>query len=157
MKITSSAFGHGSAIPSQFTCEGQDHSPELSWQDAPKTTKSFALVLHDPDAPRANGFYHWVMYNIPPRVNRIPENAPKHPTLPGLGLQARNDSVKVGYLGPCPPSGTHRYFFRLYSLSSSLDLKPGANYKDVLSAMEGKIIEQAELVGTYAKLARKAA
>ena len=157
MKITSSAFSHGSAIPSQFTCEGQDHSPELSWQDAPKTTKSFVLVLHDPDAPRANGFYHWLMYNIPPRVNRIPENAPKHPTLPGLGLQARNDSGKVGYVGPCPPSGTHRYFFRVYSLSSSLDLKPGANYKDVLSAMEGKIIEQAELVGTYAKLAKKAA
>jgi Raf kinase inhibitor-like YbhB/YbcL family protein len=157
MKLTSSAFVHGSAIPSQFTCEGQDISPEISWADAPKETKSFVLVLHDPDAPRANGFYHWVMYNIPPRVERIPENAPKHATLPGLGLQGKNDAGKTGYMGPCPPSGTHRYFFRLYSLRESLDLKPGADYKDVLSAIEGKIIEQTELMGTYAKGQERAA
>jgi Raf kinase inhibitor-like YbhB/YbcL family protein len=157
MKLTSPAFGHGKAIPSQFTCDGKNTSPELSWTDAPQATKSFVLVLHDPDAPRADGFYHWVMYNIPPRVDRIPENAPTHATLPGLGVQGANDAGRIGYMGPCPPSGTHRYFFRLYSLKESLDLKPGANYKDVLSAIEGKIIEETELMGTYAKGAQRAA
>ena len=138
MKIISPAFTHGNAIPTQFTCEGEDISPELSWTEASKETKSFVLVVHDPDAPRANGFYHWVMYNIPPRVDRIPHNAPKHASLPGLGVQARNDAGKIGYMGPCPPSGTHRYFFRLYSLKESLDLKPGANYQEVLSASKAK-------------------
>lgn len=157
MKITSSAFSEGGAIPSEFTCEGRDISPELSWSDAPKATKSFVLVLHDPDAPMANGYYHWVLYNVPAHVNRIPENVSRDASLPALGLQGTNDGGKIGYMGPCPPSGTHRYIFRLYSLKTSIDLEPGANYKDVLSAIEGEIIEQAELKGTYAKRARKTA
>ncbi len=157
MNLTSSAFSPGGAIPKQFTCEGPDISPEFSWTDIPKETKCFVLIVHDPDAPKANGFTHWVVYNIPPTVNRIQENAPKNPSVPGLGLQGRNDSGKVGYMGPCPPSGSHRYFARLYALRTELDLKPGATYREVISAMEGKIIGQAELMGTYAKTGQKAA
>jgi Raf kinase inhibitor-like YbhB/YbcL family protein len=120
-------------------------------------TKSFALVVHDPDAPRLNGFVHWVVHNIPASVTRINQSVPKNPSIPELGLQGRNDSGKIAYMGPCPPSGNHRYFFRLYSLRANLDLGPGATYHEVIAAMEGKIIEQAELMGTYAKIAENAA
>jgi Raf kinase inhibitor-like YbhB/YbcL family protein len=157
MKLTSPAFSHGGSIPRQFTCEGQDISPELSWTDAPKETKSFVLILHDPDAPRENGFTHWVLYNIPPHVNRITENVPRNASLQGIGLQGRNDSGKVGYMGPCPPSGTHRYFARLHALRTELELRPNATHAEVIAAMQGKIIEEAELMGTYAKTVQKAA
>ena len=157
MKLTSSAFSHGSAIPKRFTCEGQNISPELSWTDAPKETKSFVLFLHDPDAPRKNGFTHWVVYNIPPTVSRIEENVPRNASIQGLGLQGRNDSGTVGYMGPCPPSGSHRYFARLYALRAELELGPHATYAEVIAAMQGKIIEGAELMGTYDKTEQKAA
>jgi Raf kinase inhibitor-like YbhB/YbcL family protein len=157
MKLTSPAFSHGGSIPKQFTCEGEDISPELSWTDAPKDTKCFALILHDPDAPRENGFTHWVVYNIPPTVNRIAEDVAHNTSIQGLGLQGRNDSGKVGYMGPCPPSGTHRYFARLYALRSELELAPSPTYREVISAMQAKIIEEAELMGTYAKTGQKAA
>lgn len=157
MKLTSTAFQAGGKIPQQFTCEGQDVSPDLSWSEAPKETKSFALVVHDPDAPRVDGFVHWVLYNIPASTNHIAQNVPKNGSIPELGLQGRNDSGKIGYIGPCPPSGTHRYFFRLYALRSSLSLGPDATYKEVMSGMEGTIIEQAELMGTYAKVTEKVA
>jgi Raf kinase inhibitor-like YbhB/YbcL family protein len=157
MKLTSPAFAHEGSIPKQFTCEGENISPELSWTDAPKEAKSFALILHDPDAPRENGFTHWIVYNIPPTVNRIAENAPRNASIPGLGLQGRNDSGKVGYMGPCPPSGTHRYFARLYALRTKLELGPNVTYAEAIAAMQGKIIEEAELMGTYAKTEQKAA
>jgi Raf kinase inhibitor-like YbhB/YbcL family protein len=157
MKLTSPAFAHEGSIPKQFTCEGENISPELSWTDAPKEAKSFALILHDPDAPRENGFTHWVVYNIPPTVNRIAENVPRNASIPGLGLQGRNDSGKVGYMGPCPPSGTHRYFARLYALRVELEPGPNVTYAEVLAAMQGKIIEEAEHMGTYAKTEKKAA
>jgi len=157
MNITSSAFSHEGKIPQQFTCEGQDISPDLSWSNAPKETKSFALIVHDPDAPRPNGFVHWVLYNIPASVTHINQDVPKNASVPELGLQGRNDAGKAAYMGPCPPSGSHRYFFRLYALRGKLDLGPRATYNEVIAAMEGKIIEQAELVGHYAKLAQKAA
>jgi Raf kinase inhibitor-like YbhB/YbcL family protein len=157
MKIFSSAFTHGDRIPQQFTCEGQDISPELSWSDAPKAAKSLVLIVHDPDAPRVNGFVHWLVYNIPPTVNHLRENAGKNASAEQIGVQGRNDAGKTGYMGPCPPSGSHRYFFRLYALRDHLDLGPGASYPEVIAAMEGKIIEQAELMGTYAKIAQKSA
>ena len=157
MKLTSSAFAQGGEIPQQFTCEGQDISPDLSWTDAPKETKSFALIAHDPDAPRPNGFVHWVVYNIPGSVTQIVQNASKSASLPELGLQGRNDSGKAAYMGPCPPSGSHRYFFRLYALRTNLDLEPSATYNEVMAAMADKIIEQSELMGTYAKRAQKIA
>lgn len=157
MQLTSAAFSHGEAIPTRYTCEGEDISPELSWSDAPKATKSFALILHDPDAPRENGFTHWLVYNIPPNVAAIEPNLPKEPVVSGTGMQGRNDAGEIGYMGPCPPSGTHRYFARLYALRDQLDLNPGASYPDVISAMEGKIIDQTELLGTYAKGSQRAA
>ena len=157
MNLTSTAFREGEPIPQQFTCEGQNISPGLAWSEAPKESKSFAVVLHDPDAPRPNGFVHWVVYNIPATVNSIAQNAPANASVPELGMQGRNDSGKVGYMGPCPPSGKHRYFFRLYALRSRLDLPPSATYKEVIDTMEGRVIEQAELMGTYEKVATRAA
>lgn len=157
MKITSPAFSHGGHIPSEFTCEGQNISPEFSWSEAPKESKSFVLVLHDPDAPRKGGFIHWVVFNIPHDVERIPQNVAHGSPKQAFGLQGKNDSGKIGYVGPCPPSGEHRYFARLYALRSKLDLQPGATYQDVLAALEGKVIEEAELMGTYQKKAAKAA
>ena len=157
MRLSSPAFEEGKLIPTRFTCEGEDMSPELSWEDAPGNVKSFALVLHDPDAPREGGFTHWVMYNIPQNVHRLEENIAKQATVAGIGVQARNDGGKIGYVGPCPPSGIHRYFFRLIALDTMLDLKPGAPHQEVLSALHGHRLGEAELMGTYQKKADRAA
>ena len=157
MKLISSAFQPGGAIPPRFTCEGDNISPQLSWTGAPKEAKSFVLIMHDPDAPRRGGFTHWVLYNIPANVASLDENVTRQPDIDGVGRQGKNDSGSIGYMGPCPPSGTHRYFFWLYSLRAALDLQPGATYEQVKSAIEAVVIEQTELMGTYAKGAAKAA
>jgi Raf kinase inhibitor-like YbhB/YbcL family protein len=158
MQLMSSSFQAAQTIPARFTCEGEDISPEFFWKDAPRETKSFALILHDPDAPRANGFTHWVVYNIPAETTRIEQNVPKQKLLiSGLGMQGRNDAGKIGYMGPCPPSGMHRYFARLYALRKELDLQPGASREEVNEAMTGQIIEHAELMGTYALRQKKTA
>ena len=157
MQLTSSDFQAGGPIPIQFTCEGDDISPELSWRDAPRETKSFVLTLHDPDAPRTGGFTHWVVYNIPASVGHVKQNVPKQLVVPGLGSQGSNDGGKLGYMGPCPPSGTHRYFARLFALDADLRFQPGASHAQVRSAMEKHILDQAELMGTYAKKAERAA
>jgi len=157
MQLTSAVFQAGAEIPSAFTSDGEDRSPDLSWKDAPKNTKSFALIVHDPDAPRTGGFTHWVLYNISPQIGHIEENLPKGEQVAGLGIQGRNDAGKLGYMGPAPPSGVHRYFFRLFALDTSLDLKPGATHKEVSAAMKGHILAQAELMGTYEKKSKRAA
>jgi Raf kinase inhibitor-like YbhB/YbcL family protein len=157
MQLTSSAFRAGGAIPSRYTCEGDDISPALSWSEAPVETKCFALILHDPDAPPANGFAHWLVYNIPPDVTHIEEDVPRQAMIPGLGLQGRNDAGMIGYIGPCPPRGIHRYFFWLYALRRKLHLEPGASFEELKSEMSGYIIEDAELIGTYVKQGRVAA
>src|ERR671923_2073314 len=126
MQLTSSAFQAGGAIPTRYTCEGEDISPELSWKEAPRGAKSFVLILHDPDAPRPGGFTHWVLYNVPPTLGSIEENVPRQEVVAGLGLQGKNDRGKIGYTGPCPPTGKHRYFFRLFALDKALELPPGA-------------------------------
>jgi len=149
MQLRSPAIENKSSIPRRFACDGENVSPAFFWEDAPKETKSFVLVIHDPDAPRKDGFTHWLLYDIPPNVTRIREGFPKQAT--DLGLQGQNDSGDLGYLGPCPPSGTHRYFARLYALKSRLDLPPGATAAEVKAGLEGKVIEEAELMGTYAK------
>jgi Raf kinase inhibitor-like YbhB/YbcL family protein len=157
MQLTSSAFQQDTLIPQRFTCEGENVSPEFAWKDAPNETKSFVFLIHDPDAPRRDGFAHWVLYDIPANVATIQENVPsQHAAVAGLGMQGRNDSGKIGYTGPCPPSGVHRYFARVYALRQELDLEPGAKYQEVIAAMQGKIIEQAELMGRYAKRMQKA-
>lgn len=157
MQLVSSAYQAGAAIPALFTCEGDNISPELSWRDVPPQTESFVLTMRDPDAPKVGGFTHWVVYNIPGGVGHIEQNVPNDATVPGLGLQGKNDGGKVGYMGPCPPSGTHRYFARLFALDSELNLSPGASHEEVRHAMEGHILDRAELMGTYAKKAQSAA
>jgi hypothetical protein len=157
MQLTSPAFDFGKEIPTRFTCQGKNISPEFSWRGAPPETKSFALIIHDPDAPRADGFTHWVLYNIPARTQHIPENIPRQEIVPEVGVQGTNDSGEIGYIGPCPPSGTHHYHVRLFALDTELNLPPGATHKQVSAAMNGHVLEQAELMGTYAKKARRAA
>jgi len=157
MQLTSSDFNAGGAIPIRFTCEGDNASPEFSWKEAPGETKSFALILHDPDAPRAGGFTHWVLYNIPAEKGGIDPNVPKREEVPGTGTQGRNDSGEIGYMGPCPPSGTHRYYARLFALDAELRLTPGATHDELTELMEGHVLARAELMGTYRKKADQAA
>ena len=157
MQLTSSDFQTGGRIPIRFTCEGDDISPEFSWRDAPRETQSFVLMLHDPDAPKAGGFTHWVVYNIPASVGHMEQNVPKQPSVPGLGSQGKNDGGKIGYMGPCPPSGTHHYFAKLFALDTELRLEPGASHEKVWLAMERHILDQVELMGIYAKKAERAA
>jgi Raf kinase inhibitor-like YbhB/YbcL family protein len=156
-QLTSSSFQPWHDIPVQFTCEGQDVSPELTWKDPPPGAKSFALIVHDPDAPTRGGFTHWVAYNIPANVNHIPQGAAQQETLEGGGIQGQNGIGKIGYLGPCPPSGTHRYYFYLYALDGELNLKPGASKDDLEKAMKGHVLGKAELMGRYRKKLEKAA
>src|SRR5262249_2770619 len=112
MLITSTAFAQGAEIPSQYTADGDNVSPELYWNDAPPGTKSFVLIMHDPDAPRPGGFTHWIVYDIPSKADHIADNVPNTERVSELGTQGINDAGKIGYMGPAPPSGTHRYFFR---------------------------------------------
>jgi hypothetical protein len=157
MKLTSPDYSHGEPMPQRFTCEGEDVSPAFAWSDAPAATQSFALIMHDPDAPRAGGFTHWLLYDISASVSRLPQKVAPQASLPDLGMQGKNDFGRTGYMGPCPPSGRHRYFMRLYALRTKLDLGPGATYSDVTAAPEGKVLAQAELMGTYEKKGTKVA
>ena len=152
MRLICSEMQEGKPIPRKFTCDGEDISPRFRWEDAPQSTRCFVLIVHDPDAPRAGGFTHWLLYDIPASVREIGENIPKgHEKLPGVGVQGRNDAGRVGYMGPCPPSGTHRYFAKLYAVRKELGLKPGASAREVELAIEGHIIDHAETMGTYAR------
>lgn len=151
LQLASSAFSPEGDIPRQFTCQGEDISPELTWKNAPKHTKTFALIVHDPDAPRAGGFTHWVAYNIPAKENHLPQATPKGEKFPGGGLQGKNDFGQLGYRGPCPPSGTHRYYFYLYALDAELNLQTGASKDELESAIKGHVIEKTELMGKYKK------
>ena len=157
MQLTSRSFQQGAEIPSHYTSDGEDVSPELSWRDAPAQTKSFVLIVHDPDAPRPGGFTHWVVYNIPPETGHIDENVPDTERVTGLGMQGQNDGGMIGYMGPAPPSGTHRYFFRLYALDTMLDLSLRATHKEVSDALKGHVLAQAELMGPYQNKRERAA
>ncbi len=156
-QLKSNAFSAEGNIPARFTCEGANISPGLSWSGVPEGAKTLALVLHDPDAPRSGGYTHWVAFNIPVTVNQVPENAPKTENLPGGGIQGKNDDGSIGYTGPCPPSGTHRYYFHLYALNRELQLKPGASKEQLEDAIRGHVLGKAELMGKYKKGAGKAA
>lgn len=150
LSLSSSAFDHQSSIPSRYTCDGEDISPPLDWGEAPSGTQAYALIMDDPDAP-AGTWDHWVLYNIPASVSLLEAGIPPDEELPNGALHGRNSWQDLGYGGPCPPDGTHRYFFRLYALDSALDLSAGANKEQVLEAMEGHILGQAELMGTYTR------
>ncbi len=150
LQLTSPAFQHAEMIPDRYTCRGQDVSPAVKWSGAPALTMSFALIFDDPDAPMGT-WVHWVVYNLPAEQDSLPEGVPVEQQLPGGGLQGTNSWGRLGYGGPCPPSGTHRYFFRLYALDTRLELAPGATKSQVVKAMEGHVLEQSELMGRYQK------
>jgi len=148
MKIESPSFKDGDFIPAKYTCDGSDISPPLDWSGIPEKAKSLALISDDPDAPMGT-WVHWVIYNIPPDEKGLPEGLPPEKTLPNRARQGVNDFRKIGYGGPCPPGGTHRYFFKLYALDKVLELGPGITKKKLLDAMEGHIIAEAQLIGRY--------
>lgn len=149
--VTSSAFENGDMIPSKFTCDDADVSPQLGWSNVPEGTQSFALICDDPDAP-VGTWVHWVLYNIPADVQALSEKQPKSKTLPNGAVQGKNDWGKLGYGGPCPPSGKHRYFFKIYALSGMLDLEVGATKAELLNAMEGHILAEGQLKGKYKRI-----
>ena len=148
--LKSSAFAQGEPIPTQYTCDGDDVSPPLAWADPPEGTASFALIGDDPDAP-AGTWVHWVLYNLPADARSLQEAVPSDAQLPDGSLHGQNSWRRLGYGGPCPPSGTHRYFLKLYALDMALDLASGANKDSVLKAMEGHILGQAQLMGVYSR------
>ena len=149
IQITSTAFAEGQPIPDKYTCAGPNVSPPLTWSGAPAGTKSFALITDDPDAPMGT-WVHWVIYNLPPATTSLAENAPQSPELPNGAKQGVNDFGQIGYGGPCPPPGKpHRYFFKIYALDATLDLKSGATTKEVLKAMDGHILAEGQLMGTF--------
>jgi hypothetical protein len=148
MELKSTAFEAGNMIPSKYTCDGQDLSPPLAWSNVPPKTRILALIADDPDAPRGT-WVHWVMWNIPADARSLDENVPKRDSLPNGAKQGTTDFKRVGYGGPCPPSGTHRYFFKLYALDTTLNLPASTTKRDLEQAMKGHIVQQAELMGTY--------
>lgn len=149
LQLSSTSFQADTDIPAKFTCDGQDVSPELAWGNPPTETRSFAVVADDPDAPTKT-VVHWVLYNVPGATRSLPEGLPKDATLPDGSRQGRNDRGSRGYSGPCPPRGpTHHYFFKLYALDSTIDLKPDAGKEDLEHAMEGHILAQSQLIGRF--------
>jgi hypothetical protein len=151
MQITSSAFAEGATIPARYTCSGADVSPALTWSGAPQGTASFALIADDPDAP-GKTWVHWVIYDVPFGAAGLAEDIPKDERLDDGSAQGRNDFQRTGYGGPCPPRGNpHRYFFKLYALDTMLNLGAGATKAEVEAAMEGHILAQAQVMGTFAR------
>jgi len=154
LSLTSTAFSEGESIPIRYTCEGQDISPPLAWSGVPEGTKSFVLIVDDPDAPDPRApkvnWVHWVVYNMGPSTAGLAEGGATE----GLPLSAQhglNDWKRAGYGGPCPPIGRHRYFHKLYALDTMLSRSPKMTKGDVESAMEGHVLAKAVLVGTYEK------
>ncbi|MFZ2410600.1 MAG: YbhB/YbcL family Raf kinase inhibitor-like protein [Candidatus Methanoperedens sp.] len=146
--ISSEIFKDGETIPAEYTCDGKNVSPALLLEGIPAGAKSIALIMDDPDAP-GGMFVHWVLYNIPASTRKLPEGMPKNETLGDGSRQGMTDFGRVGYGGPCPPKGTHRYYFKIYALSTMLSLQPGASKKQLENAMKGHILAQGELMGRY--------
>ena len=146
--LTSSAFTDEETIPQEFTCDGEDVSPPLQWSDPPQGTRSYALIMDDPDAP-VGTWVHWVLYDLPADARALEKAVPPDAERPYGSRHGKNGWGRLGYGGPCPPSGTHRYFAKLYALDTALDLDVGANAKQVLGALEGHILAEAQLMGTY--------
>lgn len=145
-ELTSPAFDSGQPIPVRYTCDGEDISPPLHWSDPPQGTQSFTLIVDDPDAP-VGVWDHWIIFNLPGDLEGLPENAAP----PAASRDGQNSWGRTGYGGPCPPGGTHRYFFKLYALDTDLSLSAGATKAQLLKAMAGHILAQAELMGRYSR------
>ena len=150
MVLTSAAFQDGGRIPSKYTCDGDGISPPLAWNGVPRGTKSIALILDDPDAPKGV-FTHWVIFNIPATDNSLHENVQTSGNLPNGATQGSNSGGRIGYTSPCPPSGTHHYVFHLYALDVQLNLQAGATEQDLLTAITGHVLAEAKLTGLYSR------
>ena len=152
LEIKSDAFTSGQSIPAKYTCTGKNISPALTWSDPPAGTQSFALIMDDPDAPMGT-WVHWVLYNIRADRRSLQEDLPVtgKNVDPDAVFVGKNSSGNIGYDGPCPPSGTHRYYFKLYALDTTISLLPGATKEKILKEMEGHILAQSELMGTFSK------
>jgi len=149
LELTTTAFANGQPIPRRHTSDDQDLSPALQWSGAPPATKSLALICDDPDAPMGT-WVHWVVYDLPPAAAGLAEGVSKSPELANGAKQGVNDFRRIGYGGPAPPPGkAHRYFFKLYALDLKPDLQPGLTKKDLLKAMEGHVLAEGQLMGTY--------
>jgi len=150
--LTSPAFEHGAAIPARYTGEGEDLSPPLAWTGAPDETESFVLISDDPDCPNPAAprrtWVHWVAYDIPGTTTHLTEGASGH-TMPNGTREGKNDSGEIGYSGPKPPVGRHRYFFKLYALDRTLGLREGHTKSELLRAIEQHVLASTELMGTY--------
>ena len=149
-ELTSTAFANGDPIPMKYSCDDQDISPPLQWKDPPEGTRSFALICDDPDAP-VGTWVHWVLYNLPASTLSLPEAVPSDADLPDGGRHGQNSWGRPGYGGPCPPGGTHRYFFKLYALDAELDLAAGASKEELLPAMEAHVLASTETMGVYSR------
>ncbi len=148
IKIKSPAFVPGGKIPGKYTCDGMDISPPLVCTSGPEKTKTFALICDDPDAPRYT-WVHWVLFNLPADIIELRENVPPARELESGAKQGMNDFRKIGYGGPCPPGGTHRYYFKLYALDTEINLEAGATKSELVKAMEGHILAEGQLMGRY--------
>ena len=148
IKITSRAFEDGGKIPSKYTCDGEDISPPLQWEAVPDGTASIAVISDDPDAPMGS-WVHWVLFNLPPDTRELKENFPDDETLADGTRQGITDFGATGYGGPCPPSGTHRYFFKIYALDKKIDVAIIVDKAQLLQEMEGHILGEGQLMGKY--------
>ena len=150
IKLSSSAFAEGEMMPAKYTCDGDNISPPLKWEGVPEKARTLALFVVDPDAPGGR-FTHWVLYNLSASAKELPENIPPEKQPASVARHGTNDFKQLGYGGPCPPGGTHRYLFKLYALDTELALDAGATREDLLNAMQGHILAQGDLTGKYEK------
>ena len=149
LTVTSESFAHKSSLPIAYTCDGENVSPPLAWSGAPANTKSYTLICDDPDAPMGT-WVHWVLFNISPEINNISENIDENRLGPSV-KKGENSWGKTGFGGACPPSGTHRYFFRIYALNTILTIDGNPTKTELLDAMKGHVLAEGELIGTYAR------
>lgn len=146
MKISTPSFDYGEKIPDTYTCDGEGINPPLLFLEVPEQAQSLVLIVDDPDAPRGT-FTHWVVFNIDPKVEEVPEGL-----VPKGGVLGKNSAGESSWIGPCPPTGEHRYFFKLYALDTELDLSIGATKEEVEKAMQGHVLDTAELIGLYSRM-----
>ncbi len=148
IKISSPVFEDGGLIPQECTCSGENISPPLNWEGVPEGAQSLALIVDDPDASD-EPFVHWVLYDLPPDVQGLSKDMPQDKTFPIGGVQGINSTNRIGYMGPCPASGTHRYYFTLYALDEKLNMEAGETKDRILDAMEGHIIGRGQIMGRF--------
>lgn len=150
IKMKSTVFDEGEPIPTRYTCDGVDISPPLEWDVLPKNTESIALICEDPDAP--GGLWtHWIIFNLPAGTRNLKEHVMEREVLDNGAMQGLNDFGRIGYGGPCPPGGTHRYYYKMYAMDIKLDLPPQTRRNELLEAIDGHILDQGQIMGVYTR------